>query len=67
MAEIQDADLKLIIEHIEKISSTFAKDPSIASAREAFTNGLKDYEVTDDIKALRYAEFEKRNAKLTKC
>lgn len=65
MAEIEDTDLKLIVEHIEKISSSFAKDPSIVSAREAFTNGLKDYEVTDDIKALRYAEFEMSMATLT--
>ena len=63
--EIEDTDLKLIVEHIEQISSTFAQDPSIKSAREAFTNGLKDYEVTDDIKALRYAEFEMSMATLT--
>ncbi len=65
VGEIQDVDLKLIVEHIEKISANFAKDPSIVSAREAFTNGLKDYEVTDDIKALRYAEFEMSMATLT--
>jgi hypothetical protein len=58
MADTSKIEMKSIIEHIEELSGVINENVFISSAREAFKEGISEYEISDEERAKLIAQYE---------